>query len=531
MNIARAGVGHVMGNKKTENRENNDFSSDVLLVLIKMRISIRQPISLVTMIRRAAGSEKARVDAGAMDSAAFGMREFDQAKSKPEKVKHCFSQNERLRGVGNMLESTAKMTILLLCLHSVLSLVSSISSPTHELMKRNLVAEEDRSRDTSFRQPRMLQVDDSDFHSVQNLVHHEYKASSHAVHISKRTKKSLNNSKKHSHWQRDPLREGDCEPMHSYQETSFPSCNLMHEMRMESQFQVLTHGGYNSVFKMVDIDGATHIVKILESGKDYTDRNFDRVRRDSLIMERASGSDYVVDIYSYCGFSQVVEYGPHGNLDAILDETYDELSQSQKLQIATQAAKALADVHDLDGTGISSMSHGDFASKQYIFIDGRFKLNDFNRGRFIRWNNKLHEPCTYTIGSNDGKFRSPEEYNYIPETAAIDVWALGSILVEIISGEEAWNGYEAEAAQQEIAKGKLPPFHQYIETPHSDPINQVLLKAIDMCYVYEAKDRPKAGAVLEYLDREAKRLGVEWNTPFVTNKGGRPLGTLTLKDE
>lgn len=86
--------------------------------------------------------------------------------------------------------------------------------------------------------------------------------------------------------------------------------------------------------------------------------------------------------------------------------------------------------------------------------------------------------------------------------------------MEIVSGESAWHGYEDEAAQKEIAKGKLPPFHQYIESP-SDPINQVLLKAIEMCYVYEAKDRPKAGAILEYLETEAKRLGVAWNKPFV----------------
>lgn len=176
----------------------------------------------------------------------------------------------------------------------------------------------------------------------------------------------------------------------------------MHEIDMSSQLEVLTNGGFNSVFKMTDLDGSTHIVKILESDKDFSDRNFDRVRRDSLVMERASDSDYVVDIYSFCGFSQIVEYGRQGNLDQFLDERYDDLSQSQKLHIATQVAQALADVHDLDGTGISSMSHGDFASKQYILIDGHFKLNDFNRGRLIRWNSKLQRPCSYTIGPNDG---------------------------------------------------------------------------------------------------------------------------------
>lgn len=88
--------------------------------------------------------------------------------------------------------------------------------------------------------------------------------------------------------------------------------------------------------------------------------------------------------------------------------------------------------------------------------------------------------------------------------------------MEIVSGESAWHGYEEEAAQREIAKGNLPPFHQYIEDP-SDPINLVLLKAIGMCYVYEAGHRAKAGDVLEFLKNESKRLGVRWYEPFLMN--------------
>jgi len=46
------------------------------------------------------------------------------------------------------------------------------------------------------------------------------------------------------------------------------------------------------------------------------------------------------------------------------------------------------------------------------------------------------------------------------------------------------------------------------------PIDQVLFQAIDMCQVYEVKDRPKAGEVLQYLKGEAKRLGIEWDKKF-----------------
>lgn len=120
-------------------------------------------------------------------------------------------------------------------------------------------------------------------------------------------------------------------------------------------------------------------------------------------MERTTRSKYVVDIYSFCGMAQVVEFGSDGNLENVHGKNKLTMSSSQKLQAATQVTQGLADVHNIDGDGISSMSHGDFAAKQYILIDGSFKLNDFNRGRFIRWNSKKKEPCTYTIGANDAK--------------------------------------------------------------------------------------------------------------------------------
>ncbi|CAJ1933274.1 unnamed protein product [Cylindrotheca closterium] len=415
-------------------------------------------------------------------------------------------------------------SMLLLCLHSVASRFDSISAlPTVEGMQRRLSVRGKQTSDTSFRQPRVLQVDDSSFQAVQNLVHHSvHKESEHEIQITKserRAKKNLRNSYQYKKWQRDPLREGDCEPMDPWQETSFPSCNLMHEVDVAQQMEVLTEGGYNTIYKMKDIDGATHIVKILKYERDYSDRNFDRVRRDSLLMERASGSDYVVDTYSFCGFAQVIEYGKGGNLgDFLHGDHYRRITQNQKLQIATQVTQALADLHNLEGTGISSTTHGDFATKQYIFVNGRFKLSDFNRGRFIRWNKKTQEACPYTIGHNGDKFRAPEEYiKGAPQTAAIDVWALGSLLVEVVSGLPVWYGYDNEVAQKAILEGIKPPFlREQISNP-SGPINEVLLEAIDMCWVYEAKDRPKAGFILGYLKKEAMRLGIKWNEPFKLN--------------
>jgi hypothetical protein len=77
---------------------------------------------------------------------------------------------------------------------------------------------------------------------------------------------------------------------------------------------------------------------------------------------------------------------------------------------ATQAASGLADFHNIDKEGVASIAHTDISPSQFIQVNGIYKLNDFNRARFLRWNSKKNEPCGYLVEKNPGRNRSPEEY-------------------------------------------------------------------------------------------------------------------------
>ena len=113
-----------------------------------------------------------------------------------------------------------------------------------------------------------------------------------------RAQKRLEDSEDFSY--RDPLYEGDCVPMQKWQETSFPNCNMFHElgfygMSLTNEFEYLTHGGYNDIYYLwqKDIkDDPELAMKILQYGTEYSDRNYDRVRRDGLILERLTKSPY-----------------------------------------------------------------------------------------------------------------------------------------------------------------------------------------------------------------------------------------------
>ena len=199
---------------------------------------------------------------------------------------------------------------------------------------------------------------------------------------------------------RDPLYEGDCVPMRKWQEQLFPNCNRFHELdvstvhsswlvekdgkfegRIAKRFGKINSGGYNDVFRFhLDPPMEEDIVlKALNYGTEFTDRNFDRVRRDALIAERGTFSKYMVDINGHCGLSLLTPYGADGTLNHYTSSKADPV---EKLRMARHAAFGIADAHNLDHDGVSSITQGDLKLDQYLYVDGYFKLGDFNRGRF-----------------------------------------------------------------------------------------------------------------------------------------------------
>ncbi|KAL7445180.1 hypothetical protein ACHAXH_009742 [Discostella pseudostelligera] len=315
---------------------------------------------------------------------------------------------------------------------------------------------------------------------------------------------------------RDPLYEGECEPMAQWQTTSFPNCNMFHELDFygkvrRSGLEYITSGGYNDIF-YVDEHHTEMALKILQFGTEYTDRNFDRVRRDGLILERLTKSPYILNSYGFCGFDLLTPYAHGGSLSSKLKgwrKGKIELSPLTRLQYAVNVSASLAAVHDIDGEGLSSVAHGDLKCNQYLFLNDELKLGDFNRGRFLRRNSTDPQTaCTYTIGKNDAAFRSPEEYLYEPQTSAIDVYALGSIFYQILTGKEVWNDIDVEKAQQYITEGQLPKIDDELLNSE-DPVDLALRGAISMCYVFDPKGRASAADVASFLENKLSELYVE----------------------
>ena len=79
---------------------------------------------------------------------------------------------------------------------------------------------------------------------------------------------------------------------------------------------------------------------------------------------------------------------------------------------------------------------------------------------------------------------------------------VGSILYFILTGREVWSDTSTSKAQKRIIEGKMPNFPE----PSGDPVDSILRKAIDLCYVYDPEERPKAKDIVTFLEREFSKL-------------------------
>ena len=143
---------------------------------------------------------------------------------------------------------------------------------------------------------------------------------------------------------------------------------------------------------------------------DYVPRNYDRHRRDAVAMEQLTSSYFVMDIYAACGNSGLFQFADGGSLEDSIRyskhrrKNEEPWSAKERLVVAYQAASGIADVHNFAKEGVAAIAHTDITSQQFVYVEkaGLYKLNDFNRARFLSWNKATNELCTYEVGNNPG---------------------------------------------------------------------------------------------------------------------------------
>lgn len=191
-----------------------------------------------------------------------------------------------------------------------------------------------------------------------------------------------------------------CQPMHEWQLESFPSCNNLHEIDLMPRVGSLIFincGGDRCAFKIIGTDGTPLALKIRKYYKTFDPRDYAAAKRDGQALERLTASPYVVDIYGYCGLSQLLEFGNGGNIHDLIKiarlQKRDDMAPVDKLKIGIQIVSAVADMHGFEKDGLVSLTHNDICCHQYVLVNGVYKLNDFHLSYLQKKNKETNQVC------------------------------------------------------------------------------------------------------------------------------------------
>ena len=235
-------------------------------------------------------------------------------------------------------------------------------------------------------------------------------------------------------------------------------------------------------------------------------------------MERLTSSRNIIDIYAFCGTSVVTEFAGKE-----LSVAINRLDSAQRLEMAIQVAKGVADVHGIIADR-PVLVHNDINLANLVLTqDNRAVLNDFNIGVLLHKHNETGETCPFASHFPNPQWRAPEEQVYSDDesistpprvTEKIDIYALGNVFYRLAVGISPWklpNTHKVTESQKLVitqlkrANGTLPPFPKCIED-YQDPYVQVLLEAMRRAYRFEPKDRPSALSLVRFLLGSLKEI-------------------------
>jgi len=210
----------------------------------------------------------------------------------------------------------------------------------------------------------------------------------------------------------------------------------------------------------------------------------------------------IVNIYGHCSNSALFDFCGGGNLFQIFES---KPSSIELLRVAFEVTASVADAHNFDSMGRPTIAHTDIKPDQWLLgPDGHYRLNDFNRARFLGWDQEENVTCPFRVGKNPGIWRSPEEYKYDDQSNKGDVYSLGNILYYLLTGKQSYSRKTEDAADL-VINGHHPKIknRDLLErnTDSGSAIRRAINKAMMMCFVTDPIERLEAREIAKFLKR------------------------------
>jgi len=196
---------------------------------------------------------------------------------------------------------------------------------------------------------------------------------------------------------------------------------------------------------------------------------------------------------------------PYVALELLEGETLQQRLESGALPQADAVATARSIAKALDEAHRHGVLHRDLKpGNVHVGADGRVRVLDFGLAKL------LDEPTTAANASSEATtdayetratavtgtpaYMAPEQWRGDPTDAATDVWALGLILHQMLTGRHPFAGLDARALAREVCSDRPVPRLAGTDIPPE------LVELVAACVNKDPAGRPVAAIVLERLD-------------------------------
>jgi serine/threonine protein kinase len=237
--------------------------------------------------------------------------------------------------------------------------------------------------------------------------------------------------------------------------------------------ELLARSGMASIFKATDPrSGATVALKVPHMQYESDIAFYQRFEREEKIGQKLEHPNIVRVLRpdSKSRMYLVMEYVEGSSLRAIIGRR-KRLPVAEALDIARQICRALVYLHE------NGIVHRDLKPENVLLTGGgQVKLIDFGIARDEDARRLTWAGLSSTIGTPD--YMAPEQVRGRRGDARTDIYSLGTMLYEMITGELPYTGANAHAVMR--AKMDEDPRPPREVLPDIDPgIEEIILRAID----------------------------------------------------
>ncbi|MFH0902763.1 MAG: serine/threonine-protein kinase [Pseudomonadota bacterium] len=162
----------------------------------------------------------------------------------------------------------------------------------------------------------------------------------------------------------------------------------------------------------------------------------------------------------------------------------------EAIRIGLAIARAVAEAHR------NSVLHRDLKPENILLAkDGRLRVLDFGLARIATAGDSAATTRTGTVCGTP-RHLAPEQWRGMESTEASDVWAIGTVLYELVSGRRPYEEHPVEHLHRVVAT--MDP----VPAPKVTPgMPAELLSLVERCLDKNPQGRPPASQVAEILER------------------------------